>query len=423
MVNSKSLVSAVVLCMFSIVAYGQDHIKRYVRAHTVQISSIDPSSTEYSDFEPIGNAIGNASIVMLGEQDHGDAAAYLAKTKLIKYLHEKKGFDVLAFESDFFSLNEGWEQLKKERIEIDLFLKSNIYPIWSLCNACSTLLYHYIPSTYKGSRPLEITGFDSDLVLDYSSKNLIFRLDSVIRYLQLPIVKDGTYGNQIRPVLDSLKFGFSSILDTSFYKKSVVCLQAIKRQMEDKLPEDDFWMQVIDNLISSNINYQTRNTDIIRSFNARDSQMAQNLSWLSRVKYPGKKMIIWAANTHIAKSKDTLVLNKSGQGFTSMGAYFTRDSSRLKNCYILGFTSYSGKAGRLTESGFNIPIPLANHFEAWIDTAYQYAFIDFEIFNQAPSTINKPFYLKGFLHFPERENWTKLFDGIFYIKDMYSCEQ
>lgn len=76
-------------------------IKKYVVENTKFISNIDPLSSEYNDLEPIGAAIGDAQVVMLGEQDHGDAPALLAKIRLLKYLHEKKGFNVLAFESDF----------------------------------------------------------------------------------------------------------------------------------------------------------------------------------------------------------------------------------------------------------------------------------------------------------------------------------
>ncbi|MEJ7560886.1 MAG: hypothetical protein WKF66_21425 [Pedobacter sp.] len=68
-------------------AYGQDNIKKYVQENTIQIKAIEPDSTDYSDLEAFGNSIGNSKIVMLGEQDHGDAATFLAKTRLIKYLH------------------------------------------------------------------------------------------------------------------------------------------------------------------------------------------------------------------------------------------------------------------------------------------------------------------------------------------------
>ena len=92
---------------------AQRLIKEYVINNTKQVLTIEPDVTDYSDLESFGNAIGNAKIVMLGEQSHGDAATFSAKSRLVKYLHEKKGFNVLAFESDFWGLTEGWEKTAK----------------------------------------------------------------------------------------------------------------------------------------------------------------------------------------------------------------------------------------------------------------------------------------------------------------------
>lgn len=408
---------------FSLLASGQEGIKKYVQQNAIPILAIAPDATDYRDLRAINKAIGNATIVMLGEQDHGDAATFEAKTRLIKYLHEEKGFDVLAFESDFFSLNEGWSSLGKEKAQIGSFLRSNIYPIWSQCDACDALLYQYIPNTHATKKPLQITGFDSDLVLDYASSNLIPKLDSVFQSLELPITKSNSYRSQVLPVLDSLRLGFFTSLNDSFYARSSSVLWDIKSQLLSKITKDNFWVQVIGNLISASINHQKRSTDVIMSFNARDSQMAENLKWLSTIKYKDRKMIVWAANTHIGKSTDTLIKNKSGQGFTTMGAYFTRDTLLQSQTYILGFTSNQGKTGRLTLKEYVVPPPRPGTFESWFDPQWNYAFIDFGTYNRNLTTEKEPFFMKGFGHFTEKENWTKVFDGIFYIRDMYPCKR
>ena len=186
------------------VSFGQQKVKEYVLHNTVPISTISPDSTNYDDLSPIGNSIGNAQIVMLGEQDHGDAATFLVKTRLVKYLHEKKGFNVLAFESDFFGLNNGWDSLNKSKLQIDSFIKNNILSLWSYCSACKDLLYDYIPLTQKSDIPIILTGFDNQTVYTHSRKHLIEKLDRVLRKLEIPITQEANYQSEVLPQLDNL---------------------------------------------------------------------------------------------------------------------------------------------------------------------------------------------------------------------------
>ena len=185
-------------------SFAQEKISDYIQKNTVPIQHVDPSKKEFEDLAPVGNAIGNARIVMLGEQDHGDAPAFLAKSRLIRYLHEEKGFNVLAFESDVFGLNTGWEQVAKESPAIDSFLRLNIFQIWTMCDACQYLFHQYIPATQKEKKPLTVTGFDNQTILYYSQKKLVSYLDSVWRALDLPTTKKADYETRILPLLREL---------------------------------------------------------------------------------------------------------------------------------------------------------------------------------------------------------------------------
>lgn len=407
-----------VLIFATLQVSGQSSIKTFVSGNAIPIGSIDPQFDDYKDLEPIGNAIGDARIIMLGEQDHGDAPTFLAKSRLIKYLHENKGFTVLAFESDFFTLNYMWSDLVKQKDSIQKFIRQSLYPIWTYCSTTSHLLYEYIPHTYTTSNPMMLSGFDNQMY--FSPSILSARLDSLLKGLQLPIVEQTGYESEIKPKIDSLiKVQTGIYRSEDFYIKCDGYLNAIKDQLGSKLSKDDFWLQVVGSLIQLNDQFRNHKKDRFTSLNIRDNQMAQNLKWLTRVKYPNEKIIVWAANEHIAMYADT---TDNAYKRRVMGSYFTSDPQLKRQSYIIGFTSYKGMAGRLGGQVFKIRNPKNNGLENWINRAYNYSFIDFKEYNKRFPNISEAFYMKALGHqtFFKRD-WTKVFDGVFFIREMYSC--
>lgn len=107
-------------------------IKAYVIDKVTPIKSIDPNELNFQDLNVLKEAIGEASLVLLGEQDHGDAPTFLAKTRIIKFLHQEMDFDVLVFESDFIGINQTWDLAKAGEGSLDGY-RNNIYPLWANC--------------------------------------------------------------------------------------------------------------------------------------------------------------------------------------------------------------------------------------------------------------------------------------------------
>ena len=417
-IQMKQYILLLVILTCCIYSNAQD-IKKYVRQNAVAINTNLPDSTDFSDLEVIGNAIGDARIVMLGEQDHGDAPTFLAKTRLIKYLHEKKGFTVVAFESDFFALNYGWDNLSKTKPLVDSFLQKNIFPLWTFCDACEQLFYNYIPNTQTSATPIQMAGFDNQTVLYYSSKNLSKKLDSVLRSYHLPITKEANYSTEIVPLIDSLKR--YKLNDTTQYSKQLNYLLTIKTQLGEILTPDNFWIMIVDNLISANDEYR-HIKNFIESSNTRDEQMAKNILWLSKTRYPSEKIIVWAHNTHISK-----YAGHYGQRFTDklryMGSVLDAIKDSSLKTYTLGFTSYSGTAARLGAKIETIKQPKSNGFENWIAESANFAFVDFRKFLKENPDADSEFFMKGQHHYGSlKAPWYKIYDGIFFIREMYPCK-
>lgn len=398
-------------------SYGQE-IKKYVIENSNPIYGIETTSDDYSDLEIIGNAIGNSKIVMLGEQDHGDAPTFLAKTRLIKYLHERKGFNVVAFESDFFGINYYWDFVKKEKLNSDTFFLKNIYPIWTYCHTCTYLFHEYIPSTLKTRNPLQIAGIDNQMYSD----NLFLFLDSSLRKMNLPIINTTEYSTYFPK-----NMSYSKNSSDSIYNNINNLFIKIKSQLLENLSSDNFLVMIVENFIQLNIEFKNLGKNYWKSLNTRDEQMANNLKWLCDFKYPNEKIIVWAHNYHISKNAghyNEESMNKS----ISMGSVFTKDSSIMNKTYIIGFTSYQGTFGRLTNKEiYRVGKPKKNSFENWIDKEYNYAFIDFKKYNSSNSNSFESFNMSGAVkggqyHENYKAQWNHIFDGVFYIKNMYPCE-
>lgn len=406
---------SLVLLSFSLISSAQKEIKDFVKKNTLPINNIDPNSVDYSDLEVIGNAIHNSRIVMLGEQDHGDATTFLAKTKLIKYLHEKKGFNVLAFESDFFAFTKGWEELPKEKHSIITFLQKNIQSVWTKCDATSNLFYEYIPSTFNTERPLQVTGFDNILLGDFSKNYLLKNIDSLLQSNNI-FNKDN--------YLQAIENLFSSYTNykqenPEYYSLINGHLKNLYNILADK-KISQYWLKIIESLIV--LNERAINT---KGFNiGRDKQMAENLLWLVRNNYKNEKIIVWAANAHIIKYEGIINYSKRvAFPYSSMGINFVKNYDPSK-VYIIGFDSFAGTTTRLDAANqtYKIAMPEKNSFERWIPDSIDFGFLDFKQYNNS-NPPNETFHMKiGLFNKSMVSDWNKSFDGIFFIRNMYPCK-
>src|SRR5688572_12479949 len=82
---------------------------------------------DFADLQFLKTVIGDRRIVQLGESHHSVAEYGAMKTRLIKFLHQEMGFDVLAFESSIYECYAA--DLRQMTATDALF--SSIFAVWA----------------------------------------------------------------------------------------------------------------------------------------------------------------------------------------------------------------------------------------------------------------------------------------------------
>src|SRR5262249_52813217 len=131
----------------------------WLKNQVAPIRSINPGDEDFWDLEPIRKAIGEARIVFLSEEWHGSGATFQARSRLIKFLHQRCGFDVLAFESGLYDCRRVWELLHEGKMPALDAANQGIFRTWTGAEECRSL-FEYLGKQARQRRPLEVCGFD-----------------------------------------------------------------------------------------------------------------------------------------------------------------------------------------------------------------------------------------------------------------------
>lgn len=345
----------------------------WVKANARPIRSL--GAKDFSDLRFLAPLLEGKRIVQLGESGHGVAEFNMAKVRLIKYLHEELGYDVIAFESSMFEC----ERVANHTSSLSAIqlMRGCIFGVWHTDEVVP--LFEYIKQTQATNRPLTLAGFDVQTssftakarpgvfralvaTLDSAYATRVYETDSVFL-----ADRNQAYANANRDRL------------VAFYDSLAAFLRANRRAIE-AAHRDDPTVALVARQAAVSMSLFARQLVEGQGRNAtalRDLGMANNLDFLLDELYPGKKVIVWGHNFHIQHRENTRGTTDSGVVSTrTMGTWVAERHRR--ELYTIGLFMYRGSATQNNRRPYPIVQSRPGSLESILHRApWRYSFVDF----------------------------------------------
>ncbi len=385
--------------------------------HTIETISPDVASNE--DLTFLVSELEGVEILLLGEQGHGDGSTFLAKTRIIKYLHENQGYNVLAFESGLFDCYRVWEAIQNGADSLEVF-GLGIFPVWAKSEQLQPL-FQYILDQSKTDNPLILIGFDMQPTGNISPQTRFKLLDD---YLTEAIDQQWSVQYQlVAEVYENTRKIFVNPLSPLQAKQLEEEAKELSQAIADKdgSVKGQLMAQYVINYLGTITLYSQADmqnpSNTPHVFNLRDNQMAKNFDLIKDVLYPGEKILAWGANTHFGYGRGLLGSFEGQeapeQGMVPAGQYLKIE--HRDKLYSMAFTSYRGQSGSLNSGAFEFPEAKSATIEYQLNAmGHPYAFMSLRNHALKP----KRFITTIYGHTEMSGKWALMADGVFFIRDM-----
>jgi erythromycin esterase len=397
-----------------------EHV-RWVAEHSVGVRSIDPADEDFSDLLPLVKVIGKARVVQLGEATHNDGATFLAKARLIRFLHQLMGFDVLAWESGIVDVQRVDAALRGGLPSAEAASRG-LYRAWRNVESMHTL--DYVRASQGTDRPIDTVGFDCRVSLaevrsDFFPKTVFDFFDRLDPALISP---------QERQDFTAMSVG---LVPADYYYKPGPrqynrelpnrLIETIDRRRDELLArfpprEIDYLRQTLISLMAMDRALGPKGGPGTGGY-SRDLAMAENVQWWLNGPLRNRKVIVWAHNYHIMNdlpSDEGSASLREGKLKTLGGPMGRFLKAQLgSDLYTIGFASHGGTF--LNDEGKEVPVEPGS-LETLLHAAGRpWLFLDF---SHLPTDhwLRSPWTATFYFNKPNQATtWSRIYDGVFFV--------
>jgi erythromycin esterase len=404
---------------FTVVAAGaaraQNDRVQWLRTNAVALSD---AATD-ADLAPIRRALDGVDVIFLGESSHGDGGGHLARLRLVRYLHDQLGFNVIAWEAGVREA-AAFDSLLGTTAPLGSITPTALYPWWAPSAELRPVL-DYVRQTRRSPGPLTFAGFD----IQRSGP-----LDSLVGYVSRTFARSGdpalfpvALRDSAEDALERLLHDAAPELLRRFAAKRETFVHAIGER------ETQLLSRALGNLVAHAEQLRlARDADPakrIASYNLREQHNAENILWLLRERHRGEKLIVWLHNVHAIAARFTARFDGLSPDASDTPrdatARVVKDSIGARS-YSVAIVSYDGAWGFPGGDRTALPPAPAGSLAASLhDAGFARAFLDVTGNGRPiPAWLSAP--MMGTLNTqsPARYpvTWPRVVDGVLFIDHM-----
>jgi erythromycin esterase-like protein len=302
---------------------------------------------------PLLEAIGDATLVLIGEASHGTHEFYRIRADLTAALIERKGFNLVAAEADWpdaYRANR-WVRLGSDDPDAAAALDSfTRFPRWMWRNDVVVDFLKRLRAFNRDRQTAQRVGFYGlDLYSLHSS------MDAVLRYLERvdPAAarrardRYGCFGHL---GADGQGYGYAATLGLSASCEREVLAQLVEMRgraadymsRDGFVAEDDYFFAEQNARLVRNAEqyYRSMFAGHVESWNLRDSHMMETLDALiawTRRRSGAARAVVWAHNSHLGDARATQM---GDWGELNLGQLARQKYGA--EAYLVGFTTHTG---------------------------------------------------------------------------------
>jgi erythromycin esterase len=321
-------------------------------------SLTSPAFDDLAFLEPL---LKDVEVVQLGENGHGMAEALLLRARLVRFLHQRLGFTVLALESSMYLGAQG--DARAANASARAVLTSSTIGVWHTEEMLP--LFEYLRATRTGSRPLRLAGFDVQPIGSGKKTRPAF-----FRSMVGPV--DEAYGRAVEAFdaefiaeydqgRTSRVAYFRANRDRliSDYERLAEFVDRHRAAIEGAHGRERTTMAVREAAsMAAYVRYQAA-TAMLEYAEGRDRAMADNVLAIARRMFPGQKVIVWTHNYHASHANERIPPRDEifpGVRARAMGGYLK--AALGPRLFTIGVSHFAGEAADNSRAPYTIaPAP------------------------------------------------------------------